>query len=629
MLTPLLSCRIVSMSSDTSTIRNIRRLAKRYSSKSDEELRELGLALKYKAMVGAKLDALIPEAFTLATLTAERTLGMKPYDCQLFGGIQIAGGHIAEMKTGEGKTLTATLPAYLHALFGKGCHVVTVNDYLAARDLELMGPVYHALGLSTGVVTADMSPPARRAAYRKDVTYGTAKELGFDFLRDRMKIAGSAGQTAGSDDLVQRELNFVLVDEADSILIDEARTPLIVGIINAEDEELKQACFKWASSHALMFEEDKHFQYEHDKKKVTLTNSGVDQLRALPQNSFTIRVPIAHLYKYIENAIKVRRDFHLDQHYAVIDDKIVIVDEFTGRPAEGRQWQGGIHQSVEAKEGIGITPATGQGAMVTLQSFFRLYRFFGGMSGTVWDSRREFKKVYQKKVVRIPTHKPTKRTQYPVKVYSSIDAKMRAVVEEVQQQTRAGRAVLVGTRNIDRSMQLSSLMKELEIAHEVLNANQLSREAEIIKLSGRAGAVTVATNMAGRGTDFLLEDSVRVAGGLHVILTEIHEAARIDWQLIGRGARQGMPGSYRMFVSLEDELLRMGLGPEKAMKLVGRYRGKERQLPRFTFKWFLSAQKKLEKKHLVDRMILLKQDQQRHEQHFEMGQDPYCDVVQS
>ncbi len=617
------------MSSDASTIRNIRRLAKKYSAKSDEELRELGLALKYKAMVGAKLATLIPEAFALAVIAAERTLGMIPYDCQIYGAIQIARGHIAEMKTGEGKTLTATLPAYLHALFGKGCHVVTVNDYLAGRDHELMGPVYHALGLSTGVVTADLSPPDRRAAYRKDVTYGTAKEFGFDFLRDRMKIAGSTGQTAGSDDLVQRELNFVLVDEADSILIDEARTPLIVGIINAEDEELKQACFMWASAHAQLFEEDRHFQYEHDNKKVSLTNAGIDQLRALPQNSFTTRVPIAHLYKYIENAIKVRRDFHLDQHYAVIDDKIVIVDEFTGRPAEGRQWQGGIHQSVEAKEGISITPATGQGAMVTLQSFFRLYRFFGGMSGTLWDSRREFKKVYQKKVVRVPTNKPTKRTRYPVKVYASIDAKMKAVVEEVQEQTRAGRAVLVGTRNIDRSMQLSALMDELKIDHEVLNANQLQREAEIIKLSGRVGAVTVATNMAGRGTDFLLEDSVRDAGGLHVILTEIHEAARIDWQLIGRGARQGMPGSYRTFVSMEDELLAMGLGPETAVKLAGRYRGNEKQLQRGTFQWFLKAQRRLEKKHLVDRMILLKQDQQRHEQHFEMGQDPYCDVVQS
>lgn len=617
------------MSGDASTIRHIRRLAKKYSAKSDEELRELGLALKYKAMVGAKLDTLIPEAFALASLAAQRSLKMTPYDCQVYAGIQIARGHIAEMKTGEGKTLTATLPAYLHALFGKGCHVVTVNDYLATRDHELMGPVYHALGLSSGVVTADMSPPARRAAYRKDVTYGTAKEFGFDFLRDRMKIAGSTDHSAGSDDLVQRELNFVLVDEADSILIDEARTPLIVGIINAEDEELKQACFQWASFHAHTFEEDKHFQYEHDKKKVSLTNGGIDHLRGLPQNSFTTRVPIAHLYKYIENAIKVRRDFHLDQHYAVIEDKIVIVDEFTGRPAEGRQWQGGIHQSVEAKEGIPITPATGQGAMVTLQSFFRLYRFFGGMSGTVWGSRREFKKVYEKKVVRVPTNKPTRRTELPFKVYASIDAKMRAVVEEVQEKTRAGRAVLVGTRNIDRSMQLSALMQELGIVHEVLNANQLAREAEIIKLSGRVGAVTVATNMAGRGTDFLLEDSVRDAGGLHVILTEIHESARVDWQLIGRGARQGMPGSYRMFVSLEDELLRMGLGPEAALKLAGRYRGSEKQLPRFTFKWFLNAQRKLEKKHLVDRMILLKQDQQRHEQHFDMGQDPYCDVVQS
>lgn len=617
------------MSHDTSTIRMIRRLTKKYSSSSGAELREQGLALKYRAMTGARLDALIPESFALAAIAAGRAVGMTPYDCQLFGGIQIARGHIAEMKTGEGKTLTATLPASLHALFGKGCHVVTVNDYLATRDHELMGPVFHALGLSTGVVTADMPADERRTAYRKDITYGTAKEFGFDFLRDRMKIAGSSSRIGNADDLVQRSLNFVLVDEADSILIDEARTPLIVGITNKEDELLKQACYRWASAHANGFNEQIHFQYEPDQQKVSLSNAGIDRLRQLPQNDFTRRVPIAHLYKYMENAIKVRRDYHLDQHYAVIKDKIVIVDEFTGRPAQGRQWQGGIHQSVEAKENVPVTPATGQGAMVTLQSFFRLYRFFGGMSGTVFSSRREFKKVYRKKVVRVPTNKPVRRAGYPARVYGSIEAKMRGVVAEVLEQTDAGRAVLVGTRNIDRSMQLSELLLERSIKHEVLNANQLSREAQIIKLSGRAGAVTVATNMAGRGTDFLLEDSVRDAGGLHVVLTEIHQAARVDWQLIGRAARQGMPGSFRMFVSMEDELLVMGLGPEKAKRLAKRYQGNPEQLPRGTFQWFLHAQRRLERKHLVDRMILLKQDQQRHEQHFDMGQDPYCDVVQS
>ena len=617
------------MSGSVGTIRSIARLRKKLSSQTDAGLCELGLSLKYRAMVGAKVDMLIPKAFALASLAAERTLGMTPYDCQLFGGIQIARGHIAEMKTGEGKTLTATLPAYLHALFGQGCHVVTVNDYLATRDHELMGPVYHALGLSTGVVTADMPPEKRRIAYRKDVTYGTAKEFGFDFLRDRLKISGSSNIKAGDEGLVQRALNFVLVDEADSILIDEARTPLIVGITNAEDEQLRQSCYQWASENANQFAEHDHYTYQQDKKKVSLTNAGINLLRGLPQNRFTRSVPIAHLYDYIENAIKVRRDFYLDQHYTVIDQKIVIVDEFTGRPAEGRKWQGGIHQSVEAKEGVPITAATGQGAMVTLQSFFRLYRFFGGMSGTVWNSRREFRKVYQKKIVRVPTHKPVQRTEYPVQVYANQELKMRAVVDEVKQQIGAGRAVLVGTRNIDQSGRLSDLLTSSGVGHQVLNANHLAREAEIVQQSGRAKAVTVATNMAGRGTDFLLDDSVRDAGGLHVILTEVHESARIDWQLIGRGARQGMPGSFRIFLSMDDEILESGLGTAAAMKLKQRYGQIKKSLPRAAFISFLSAQKKIENKHLVDRMILLKRDQQRHEQHFEMGQDPYCDVVQS
>ena len=617
------------MSRDVSTIRQIRRLMKKFSGLSDEELQQRGLALKYNAMTGAKIDALIPEAFALVSLVAERVLKMSPYDCQLFGGIQIARGHIAEMKTGEGKTLTATLPAYLHALFGRGCHVVTVNDYLAKRDHELMGGVFHALGLTSGVITADLKPEERSHGYRQDVTYGTAKEFGFDFLRDRMKIAGSRFKGSAAAASLQRELFYVLVDEADSILIDEARTPLIVGISNPEEEALKQACYQWATRHASSFEEKKHFRYEQDKQKVTLMNAGVDLLRRLPQDNFTKRVPIRHLYRYTENAIKVQRDFHLDQHYAVIDQEIVIIDEFTGRPAEGRQWQGGIHQSVEAKEGVPISPATGQGAMVTLQSFFRLYRGFGGMSGTLWTSRHEFKKVYDKKVVRVPTNKPVKRSQVPVQVYANIDSKLAAVAEQVVEKVKAGRAVLVGTRNVDRSQQLSSLMTQLGIEHEVLNANELEREADIVARSGRAGAVTVATNMAGRGTDFLLEDSVRDAGGLHVILTEIHESARIDWQLIGRGARQGMPGSFQIFVSMEDELLKQGLGPEKAAKLMSGFKGRGGLLPRSAYDWFLKAQKKLERKHLVDRMILLKQDQQRHEQHFEMGQDPYCDVVQS
>ena len=614
---------------DYATIGRIRRFVKQFSKLSDEALQQRGLALKYDAMTGAKIDRLIPESFALVSESARRSTGMIPYDVQLLGGIQIARGHVAEMKSGEGKTLTATLPAYLHALYAKGAHVVTVNDYLAQRDYDLMSGVFRRLGLSTGVIVASDEPDQRRVAYQKDVTYGTAKEFGFDFLRDRMKIAGQTSRLAASTDRVQRELNFVLVDEADSVLIDEARTPLIVGIVNQEEEAIAADCFNWASRYSDSFERDVDYTYEFEKRKVELTHAGIDKLRRLPQTQNTTKVSIKRLYNYMENAIKVRIEFHLDQHYAVVEDKIMIIDEFTGRPAEGRQWQGGIHQSVEAKEGLEITPATGQGATVTLQSFFRLYRFFGGMSGTVWSSRREFKKVYRKKVVRIPTNKPIQRSQLPTRVYANEARKFDAVVDDVVQQLETGRAVLVGTRNVDQSERLSNLLREKDIHHQVLNAHRLDFEAEIVKKSGGKGCVTVATNMAGRGTDFMLDPAVRSAGGLHVILTEVHESQRIDWQLIGRGSRQGEPGSYRIFVSMEDEILKKGLGPEKADRLKKRFAKYKGALARNTFSYFTTAQRKVERKHLVDRMILLKQDQERHEQHFEMGQDPYCDGVRS
>ncbi|MFK7770413.1 MAG: preprotein translocase subunit SecA [Mariniblastus sp.] len=626
---------------DFSVAKRIRRLAKKLEACTDDELCKKGLSLKYRATTGAQINELIPQAFALVSESARRSVNMVPYNVQLFGGIQIARGHVAEMKTGEGKTLTATLPTFVHALYDRGAHVVTVNDYLAKRDFEIMGPVYARLGLSVGVIQADDTPEQRQAAYRKDVTYGTAKEFGFDFLRDRMKLAGSSSRISTQNDLVMRGLHFVLVDEADSVLIDEARTPLIIGIINAEEEQKKQDCFRWAAKHADQFEKDVDYEYDHDRRKVTLENAGIERLRRLPQTSFTRQVPIRQLYEYMENAIKVKRDFQLDEHYIIRDGKVAIVDEFTGRVAEGRQWQAGIHQSVEAKEDLEISPATGQGATITLQTFFRRYDYFGGMTGTVWTSRAEFKKVYKKKVVRVPTNRPTIRKQLATKIYPSQDQKITAVVEETKAMIASGRAVLIGTRTVDKSEMLSRVLNEFEIKHQVLNANNHELEAEIVADSGNPGRVTVATNMAGRGTDIILEDSVRKAGGLHVILTEIHESQRIDWQLIGRGSRQGDPGSFRIFLAMDDEVLKSGLGPKKSSSLARSFVStttqpdssarnvKPRLLPRHLFRHFTQAQQKLERKHLIDRMILLKQDKERQERHFEMGQDPFCDVVQS
>ena len=626
---------------DKSLIQHIQQRVSTLRSDSAEQLRQKGLALKYDASVGRKLESLIPTAFSLVIEASRRTLEMTPYDVQIYGAIQIAHGHLAEMKTGEGKTLTATMPLYLHALSGRGAHLATVNDYLAQRDMDLMGPIFRQLGLSVGLIQTDMQPADRQLAYRKDITYGTAKEFGFDFLKDRLKNLNSGKANQNSDN-VQRELNFVLVDEADSILIDEARTPLIIGIVDSREAQIQQDCFRWAANHAEQFIEGTDFEFDHELRKTELLRAGHQKIRGLGQTISTRLVSMREMNRYIENAIKVRRDFQLDKNYVIRDGKIEIVDEFTGRVAEGRKWQEGIHQSVEAKEKVEITPATQHGATVTLQSFFQRYRKFAGMTGTAWTSRAEFKKVYRKKVVRIPTNQPIDRRPLPTKVFLDFKSKMQAIANEVVEMIEAGRAVLVGTRSIEQSESLARLLTDRRINHQVLNANNLSREAEIIAGSGRAGCVTVATNMAGRGTDFLLSDEVRSAGGLHVILSELHESQRIDWQLIGRGCRQGDPGSFRIFTALDDELLETGLGSEAVSRLVAKYQAISDQtisdqtisgtttskpLPIDAFRHFQTAQMKIEKKHMVDRTVLRRQDKEKHERQFAMGLDPYCEVV--
>ncbi len=615
--------------SDSNLIRQIRSLSPRSDKLNDDELQKQSLGLKYQAMTGRSLKGLIPQGFALVVEAARRHLGYSHYDVQLECGIRLVLGQIAEMKTGEGKTLTASLPVFLQALAGRGAHVITVNDYLAVRDRELLRPVYDALGLSSAVITSEMEPDQRSRAYRKDITYGSAKEFGFDFLRDRMKRLrlSESGLEPSPERLVMRGLQFALVDEADSILIDEARTPLIIGMVDRTEEAISQDCFYWASASAAEFIEDEDFTYDHLHQKVKLSIAGRNRLRQIPQNNGSTQVSIRELYAYMENAIKVRRDFQLDKNYAIRDGKIVIIDEFTGRPAEGRQWQQGIHQSVEAKEGVEITPATRQAARVTAQNFFRKYRYLAGMTGTAWTSRREFSKVYNKKVSRIRTNRPVQRQTWPVKVYGDFISKMNAVRDEIVQVIKQGRAVLIGTRSVAKSELLSKLLTDRKVIHKVLNARHLESEADIVAAAGQPQSVTVATNMAGRGTDIKLHDIVRNHGGLHVILTEIHESQRIDWQLIGRGSRQGDPGSYRIFVALDDEILEMGLGPSRAKRLRHKYNGSQ-EVTRSAFNYFRLAQRKAERRHLVDRMILLKQDKERLEHLFETGQDPYLDVVE-
>lgn len=605
------------------TIKRIREEAGKLADLADSELKRLSLDLKYRALSGERLSELVVPGFALVVEASRRTVQQVHYDVQLLCGIEMVAGRIAEMKTGEGKTLTAGLATYLFAIRGKGTHVITFNDYLAERDCGFLRPVYEMLGLSVDVVTAETPPGRRGAAYGSDVTYGAAKEFGFDFLRDRLKISATGDVKAG----VMRGLKYALIDEADSVLIDEARTPLIIGMVNQAEQAIEKQCYDWAAGHAHRFNESDHFQYNHVEKSVRLTRDGVKLTRTLTQNEGTRQVSLRQLYQHIENAAKVRRDFILDKNYAIIEGEIVIIDEFTGRPAEGRQWQNGIHQAVQAKENLEITPATRQAASVTIQSFFKHYDTFCGMTGTAWTSRREIKKVYKKQVCRIPTHKPVCRTMYEDRVFVSARDKFEAIAESTAEMIEAGRAVLIGTRSVQQSEQLAECLQERGIDFEILNARYLQREAEIVGRAGEANRVTVATNMAGRGTDIELAESVRAAGGLHVVLSEIHESERIDWQMIGRGARQGDPGSYQIFVSLEDEILRIGFGGKVAQRIREKNKNSSEKQLDAMFSVFRSAQERTEKRYLTDRLLVLKQDQERQKSLFDTGQDPYLNVV--
>lgn len=607
----------------TSTIRKIREKVEGFGSLSDVEIREQSLSLRHEAMSGAPVKDILVPGFALVVEAARRCLNQVHYDVQLLCGLQMVAGKIAEMKTGEGKTLTASLAGYLLGLRGRGLHLVTFNDYLAERDCAQLRPVYQMLGLTVDVLNPDVPPERRKQAYQCDITYGSAKEFGFDFLRDRLKIAETGDVNAG----VMRGTVFALVDEADSILIDEAKTPLIIGMVNRSEEKISQSCFLWAAEHADQFVESQHYEYDSLRQSVKLNSEGIRLVRSFPQNTETQQVSVLQLYDYMQNAIKVRRDFKLDKNYAIRDGEIIIIDEFTGRPAEGRQWQNGIHQSVQAKEGVEITPATRQAASITIQSFFKRYKMFCGMTGTAWTSRKELKTVFKKKVVQIPTHRPIQRKAYPNRVFGNMEDKFSAVAKSTLEMLSKGRAVLIGTRSVGKSELLADVLEKHDVGFQILNAKNLEREAEIVAAAGLDARVTLATNMAGRGTDIKLSDAVREAGGLHVILTELHESQRIDWQLIGRGSRQGDPGSYQVFVSMDDEILQIGFGPTRAEQLFRKYRNASRRKLDSAFSYFRVAQKKAERRYLTDRLVVLKQDLEKQKSLFETGQDPFLSSV--
>ncbi|MCE9552198.1 MAG: preprotein translocase subunit SecA, partial [Planctomycetes bacterium] len=520
---------------------------------SDAQLRKTSLALRYRARGGEPLLQLLPEAYALVREAGRRTLDMRHYDVQLLGGIALHHRAIAEMQTGEGKTLTATLPMYLAALPGRGAHLATVNDYLARRDAETMRPLYAALGMTIGVVETEMTPPHRREAYACDITYGTAKEFGFDFLRDRLAMRQAA---AGDNDLVgrmlgvsavatretvQREHWFALVDEADSVLIDEARTPLVISAPPGSDEEATRAAYQFVAEIAPKFEEVQHYRFDHKTRTVELLAGGRRMLRSLPQPETLNRLTMAEVFEMVEQAVLVCREYQRDRDYIVRDGEVVIVDEFTGRLAEGRKWRAGLHQAIEAREGVEVTGETAQAARLTVQDYFASYEHLAGMSGTVSTSSRELKKIYDLAVEIVPTNRPPIRQMLPVQVFANAAAKWAAIVKEVVALHQQGRPVLIGTRSIDKSQQLSALLTAAEVQHQVLNAHHVATEAKIVAQAGQKGRVTVSTNMAGRGTDITLGPGVAELGGLHVIGTELHESQRIDRQLIGRCGRQGDP----------------------------------------------------------------------------------------
>ncbi len=517
---------------------------------SDEELAAKTVEFRERVASGTTLDEILPEAFAVVREASRRTLGMRPFDVQVMGGIVLHEGRISEMKTGEGKTLAATMPVYLNALSGKGVHVVTVNDYLARRDANWMGEVYSFLGLSIGLIQDGMGFEERKIAYHSDITYGTNAQFGFDYLRDNIATS--------TDQLVQRELNYGIVDEVDSILVDEARTPLI---ISGMPETAADTYYRFAAI-VPRLKKSEDFEVDEKKRQVAPTESGVEKVeKALGVENLYDDVN-GNLVNHLNQALRAHTLYKKDVEYLVRDGQVFIVDEFTGRVLEGRRYSEGLHQAIEAKEGVNIREENQTVATVTIQNFFRGYEKLAGMTGTAATEADEFMHIYKMEVVSVPTHREMVRLDGQDLVYKSRKGKYDAVIEDIAERHAKGQPVLVGTVTVEVSEHLATLLKRRGIPHNVLNAKQHEREAEVILGAGEKGAVTIATNMAGRGTDIKLGEGVAEVGGLYVLGTERHESRRIDNQLRGRSGRQGDPGESRFYMSFEDNLLRLFGGPK-------------------------------------------------------------------
>lgn len=577
------------------TLNKINSFAEEFSSLSDEALQQKTPYFKEKLNSGATLNDILPEAFAVVREASKRVLKMTPYDVQIIGGLVLSEGKIAEMKTGEGKTLTAALPLYIHGITGKGAHLVTVNDYLAARDAEEMGVLYNWLGLSVGCITHDMDDVQRKEAYLCDITYGTNNEFAFDYLRDNMKF--------DLEEYVQRPHNFCIVDEVDSILIDEARTPLLI----SGPSEGKSDLYIYANKLIPKLQKETHFTTDEKSNTAVLTDDGVVKLQELLGIENLFDVENMSLLHHCNQALRAHHLFSIDNQYVVKDGKVIIVDEFTGRLKVGSRWSDGLHQAVEAKEGVPIKSENQTLASITFQNYFKLYNRLAGMTGTADTEAEEFNKIYKLEVIVIPTNLPIVRKDHADLIYATKIAKYKAVAELIAECNKKNQPVLVGTITIDSSEIISRFLSDLGVKHEVLNAKQHEREAEIVKNAGQPGSVTIATNMAGRGTDIKLNQQTLDAGGLFIIGTERHESRRIDNQLRGRSGRQGDPGASRFFLSLEDDLMRI-FGSDRIKNFMTKMGMKEDEPieHKMISNAIAKAQKKVEghnfdiRKHLLD-----------------------------
>ena len=597
---------------DKGEVRKLTKIAKKVESYADEmealadeELQAKTDEFKRRYQNGESLDALLPEAFAVVREASRRVLGLYPYRVQIMGGVVLHHGDVPEMRTGEGKTLTATMPVYLNALAGEGVHVVTVNEYLATRDATEMGELYSWLGLSVGINLAAKSSSEKREAYNCDITYSTNAEIGFDYLRDNMVVR--------KENMVQRPLNFALVDEVDSVLIDEARTPLIVsGPVSTETNQL----YHRADSFVKTLSED-DYAIDTPTKTIGLKDSGIDKAEAYFNLENLYDIENVALTHYIDNALRANYIMLLDIDYVVSEDQeILIVDQFTGRTMEGRRFSDGLHQAIEAKEGVPIQDESKTSASITYQNMFRMYKKLAGMTGTAKTEEEEFREIYNMRIIPIPTNRPVARIDHHDLLYPTLDSKFKAVVADVKARHEKGQPVLVGTVAVETSDLISKMLVQAGVPHEVLNAKNHFKEAQIIMNAGQRGAVTIATNMAGRGTDIKLGEGVRELGGLCVIGTERHESRRIDNQLRGRSGRQGDPGESQFYLSLEDELMRR-FGSERIKAFLDRFIEEDSDVvikSRMLTNQVESAQKRVEGNNYDTRKQVLQYDDVMREQ---------------